>query len=273
MSNQFSNNTVNLFTFWEGNNPPAYIDMCIDTWFKSIPNANLTVINYANINEWADIYVNINELKKYSFAMQSDVISSIILAKHGGVFIDADTILTGKKSLEFFSQDDARLKAFSIPHRGEFHVAVLSVKKNNPAVLFWMDEACKRVNSGTQEYPWNYLAGEILERLTKVELYKPDFNIIDRTISGNILESKYETDYKSFYFDKSDIEISEVIDSCKNDIISLHNSWTPKEYSALTDTQEIYNQPNLITKIFKHILGTDYELPKTSRLMPQEGCN
>ena len=273
LSEHNNNEPINLFTFWEGNTPPAYIEMCIATWFKHLPNANLTVINYENIHEWVDVYVNIAELKKFSFAMQSDVISSVILAKYGGVFIDADTIVTGRNCLDFFSQDDARLKAFGIPDRGEFHVAVLSAKRNNPAVLFWMDEACRRVNSGTREYAWNFLAGDILEKLTKNELYKDDFNIIDRTISGNILESKYKANYKNFYFGDTDTEPGDVISRCKNDIISLHNSWTPKEYSTLNTVQDIFNQSNLLTKIFRYILGSEYQLPKISRLKPQETSN
>lgn len=248
-----------IFTYWEGDNPPTYIQLAVATWYEFIPNLNVTVLNHSNLEEWIGSYVDLNALKTYSLAMQSDVVSAVILAKYGGVFMDADTIVT-RDVTSFIQSEDKRLTAFGKPIEGQFHVAVLRAGPRNGAAVRWANEATRRVNSTKDNPPWNYLAGSILEAMTMEPETKALFNIIDRTESGNILEAKFGTGYKEFYFSETDqCDPDLAIASATEGIISLHNSWTPKEYSDIQDPIDVLAHKSFLSRILHTLLGEGFE--------------
>ena len=42
-----------IFTFWEPKeNIPGYISLCIETWKKFLPDYEIVILDYSNLDEW-----------------------------------------------------------------------------------------------------------------------------------------------------------------------------------------------------------------------------
>lgn len=252
--------SVRLYTFWEGSKPPLYLELCMETWHANIPNLQIEQINYSNIGSYVAPYVDINKLKKFSLAMQSDVISAVVLATRGGTFIDIDTIMLPNVNIDFLKSRNDKVNVFGMPQNGKFHVAIMSSLAKNPVMVRWMNEASKRVDLSPREYSWNYLAGDILEKMSSDNAYSHYFNIIDRRTSGNILEASWGQTYNQFYFgESSQIKIEDLLKKSEYGIISLHNSWTPQEYSQVEDRDELLMMNKNISRILRYALGREPE--------------
>ena len=77
----------NVFSFWESDSEmPAYLKLCMQTWYKNIPNCNVHIINYKNLEKYIGSTYDINLLKVIPLPMQSDLISTAVLEKFGGLF-------------------------------------------------------------------------------------------------------------------------------------------------------------------------------------------
>lgn len=249
---------IHLYTFWEGPEPSLYLQLCMETWYANIPNLQIEQINYDNLDSYVGKFVDISKLKKFSLAMQSDVISSIVLATRGGTFIDIDTIMLPNVDIDFLKTPRDRINVFGIPSKKVFHVAVMSALRGNSAMLHWMNESTKRVKESPSNYSWNYLAGDILEKMTISSEYSKYFNIIDRKSSGNILEAAWSEKYIEFYFNESKYRpAEELVAKAKYGILSLHNSWTPKAYSAISDRDKLLGEPVNLSGILSFSLGSD----------------
>lgn len=231
------------------------------SWFKHIPDLELTVINHSNLYQWVGDTYDIEQLKSYSLPMQSDAISAAVLARHGGMFIDCDTILT-RNPVEFLeAAPQNAVRCFGIPNAKRFHVAILSVAKpNNRLVTRWMSEVAVRLGQSGQSVGWNHLGGQILDPLLDGGNYSSDIEIIDRKASGNILESTYDlaggqgiNSYKELYFQENNVSLNDALDSVRDGMISLHNSWTPKSYSGLESHEQVLSQRNLLSEILHEV--------------------
>ena len=85
-----------IFTFWDDEaEMPAYIQLCIDSWKKYLPNYEIVVLNYSNLENWLpkDFYDKIL-YDEFKIAQQTQAIRAAILEKHGGFWFDADIIVT-----------------------------------------------------------------------------------------------------------------------------------------------------------------------------------
>lgn len=258
-----------IFAFWESPNNimPAYLELCKITWQMNIPNVEINILNYSNLHLYIDGIYDLQLLKKIPLAMQSDIISAAVLEKFGGIFIDLDCIIT-ENIFEYFSQlPEDKLIGFGYPNKG-IHLAVLYAKKPNNRVLSkWRECAQEKLKNLPDKYNWDFFGNSIINPMIQSEEYKDDFLIIDRTESGNILESKMMLNsnwknanefYKNFYFNPNFLLKDSIIENVKFGIISLHNSWSPdyikKEYSIKGFLQ--YDLP--IVEIFKKILTGNY---------------
>lgn len=250
-----------FYTYWEGVNSPKYLHLCVASWFKHIPDLELTVINHSNLHDWVGDTYNIENLKNYSLPIQSDAVSAAVLARHGGIFIDCDTILT-KYPTEFMSLDPGNtMRCFGMPSTRRFHVAVLGVgSPMNALAMRWMTEAAARVASPVVGAGWDHLGGQILDPLLDSGSHLSYIDIIDRRTSGNILEATYDlatgqgkASYEKLYFDSEDVELNDALETVRDGIISLHNSWTPESYSSLSSHESVLAQGGLLSKILGEV--------------------
>lgn len=241
-------NKNNVFAFWESKDEiPAYLELCKKTWYQNIPNCEIHIINYHNIHSYIGNTYDLAKLKKIPLAMQSDIISAAILEKFGGLFLDIDCIVIDDVFEIFNLISKDKLIAFGVPKSSSIHLAVLySYKPENPIFKLWRIEAQNRLENMEDNYRWDYFGNAIVNPLLKNILYKDKYHIIERSVSGNILEStvmigaSHNTvieDYKNFYFNEYLSLRPEVLSLVKCGVISLHNSWTPPQYKNIRDLE------------------------------------
>ena len=257
---------MKIFTFWEninGAGMPAYIKLCMETWGKHITGAEVICINYDNLEEYIgkNTY-DIERLKKLTLPCQSDLISFALLLKHGGLWLDADTILT-KNFLETLDLPSDKVLMF-----GEHLAFIFAREANNPALSTLVDISKERLNTIEyeklihKEYAWDYFGNQIL---TKAKTSYPNsFHSIHPTEAGFIPENAllknvpYGSErYRAFYFKQNDIHVNHVMEKSKFGIIGLHNSWTPSDYKSITDRAQVLNRSELMSVLLAKILEED----------------
>lgn len=254
-----------IFAFWESSNGtmPAYLELCKLTWIINIPNIEIHIINYSNLDQYIDGVYDLELLKKIPLAMQSDIISAAVLEKFGGLFLDIDCIITEDIFLFFKDLPKNKLIGFGREGKG-IHLAVLYANQPNNIILTkWREAAQEKLNNLIEDYGWDYFGNSILDPLIEDKEFKDSFLIIDRTESGNILESKLMIDsnlrnakdyYKNFYFNRNFSINENVLSNVGFGIISLHNSWTPIEFKNESDIKKFLKKDIPLNTIFKKIL-------------------
>lgn len=252
---------MKVYTYWvdcDKSGMPDYIKLCMRTWSIVAPDSSVEIINHANINNYLPKKLLTPSFYDLSLAMQSDVVSVWVLLSRGGLFMDADTIMTKNPfSMGLFPQD--RSSAFGYPHRKSIHLAVMSSPyPNNPLLFQWISKISERLaRLLPSPLPWNYVGNDIVNDLLKNEEYSSAAYIIDAASSGNIIELDIPQElpylrYLNFYFTAPKISFSEIVGKTTCGLISLHNSWTPEVYRKAS-IADIYRSTESI--LLSHLLS------------------
>jgi hypothetical protein len=89
-----------IWTYWEGPKNTV-VKECIKSWKTHIPDYKINIINSKNIH----LYMDTKKIKYWNESQQrnSDFVRLIILAKYGGIWMDASIYAT--KSLEWLNKE------------------------------------------------------------------------------------------------------------------------------------------------------------------------
>lgn len=225
---------------------PVYLELCMQTWRKAIPGVQISMIDHRNIQQFVPKTLLTDSFFKLPLAMQSDVVSVWVLLSRGGLFIDADTIMTANPFASM-ALDDTRLHAFGYPQQRRIHLAIMLNQQPHNALLYaWItDIAQKMAQPLPSPLPWDWVGNAIINPLLNDPSQAERFHILDAGEYGNILELSVADDnpchrYLKYYFTPPGESIEEIVGKVKGGMISLHNSWTPEIYRAAT-LQEIIN--------------------------------
>ncbi len=95
---KFENNKPKIWCYWEnmnGKTKPAYIDLCYDTLLHNCKNCfDIILLNESKIKNYLpEIETEIN-LSQLSIPHKTDYYRYALLQKYGGIWIDADIIVT-----------------------------------------------------------------------------------------------------------------------------------------------------------------------------------
>ncbi len=255
---------MKIYTYWvnqTSTSMPAYIQLCMYSWELAIPGVQIEIINHENIGDYLPNGLLTSSFYDLSLAMQSDVVSVWVLMSRGGVFIDADTIMTGNP-FEYAIFSEKKLTAFGCPERKSIHLAILcSPEPNNPLLVEWVRAIFTRLNAPLPNpLPWNYVGNSIINMLLNDQLFSDYFNIIDARVSGNILELASDKDepylrYLDFYFTAPTVELNDILKRVRFNLISLHNSWTPDSYrkaslETIIETKDTVFLSHLLLHLF-----------------------
>ena len=253
-----------IFTFWEPSHKmPAYIRLCIQTWKKFLPEYEVIILDYSNIDKWIEpnFYDKIL-YTDFTLPKQADAIRCAVLSKHGGIWMDADTIITSEKIKNIINIDSD----FVLLSK---HICFIVAKKNSYILKKWQNGIkynlkkysfiknigflykifCKNIER------WDYLGNYILKKFLKTKNKNIFYSINKFEIGAfpefkiNTTENKSLSDiYREFYFenDYADNTLKNT-----NGIICLHNSWTPTQY-ILMDEQTFLSQNNTLANILKY---------------------
>ena len=162
-----------IFTFWEPHEKiPGYIRLCIDTWKKFFSSEYeileldfKTAKDYLGENLFSKII-----FKQLSLQMQADAIRVALLKIYGGIWFDADTIITDGSFLK--KLEDYELVMIRDEKTKTQHIGFLYASYNSSFLNLWLNEIIKRIEILKQfagkkklNLRWNYLGNDIIDRI------------------------------------------------------------------------------------------------------------
>lgn len=246
-----------VFTFWEPKEAmPGYVKLCLETWRSCLPEHEVVVLDYRSLGDYLTAREQAAVLwKGMTFAMQSDCIRCAVLKRHGGIWLDADTVLTRPLDARFRQADVtmvARRMNGALVNYGAF------IQATRPEAKFlcdWHTELTVRVDRARRLRDrfwfgvfhrrarrlmcrWDYCVNAIIDPLA-ARAAATDYAWVDRDAAGALPEERLLTGadgediseiYRDFWFGPGDP--AEALDGCAG-ILMLHNSWTPPEFLAL----------------------------------------
>lgn len=268
-------NKKRIFTFWEPKGKiPGYLELCLDTWKKYLPEYEIIILDYDNLNDWiGKNYYNKVLYEKFSLPIQADAIRCAVLCKYGGVWMDIDTVVTSdniKQLMNFNTQ-------LTLINN---HIAFIVAKKEGKIIKHWLKRILLNIKIANFYYnpnsylitkymlkrffskhflTWDCMGNRILKKLLKTKnkalFYKINsdeilcFPEIKYKLSNN-LNTPAPENYAKFYFEKdySDFALKD-----NEGIILLHNSWTPEKYKQMTK-EEFLATNNTLSNILQKIL-------------------
>ena len=232
-------------------NSPEYLGLCIKTWLKYLPEGyKIIVLNETNYKNFVseDIFQNLKKIKNIRFFC--DYLAAAVLYSKGGMFLDADTMMTEK----FFPQDIllkcTNLVMFSNAS-SNICSGFMAANKGSQVLKEILNRYSNLKQEDTSNWHRNFWGSDIAKNYTEEEILLLDSEdnayVMEKAIYG--VESGYL--YNKYYF--SDIcQVSEFFEYTKG-LTALHNSLTPEKYKKMT-AEEFLNQDILLSKILKTIL-------------------
>lgn len=248
-----------VFTFWEPKEKvPGYIRLCMKTWAKCLDGCETVVLDYDSLGDYlSEDEQNAVLCRKMTLAMQSDCIRCAVLKKHGGIWMDADTILIRPLD-ERFSKADCSIVAWRMDgHLVNYAAYINAVKPEAKFLVDWHRELVPRVAKAERfrsswllralhhrEWKlirrWNYCVNAIIDPLAETADPK-DYAWIDKNEIAAVPEEVLMASglsateaYQRYWFEPGDP--AEAISRCAG-IVMLHNSFTPERYRAMSEEE------------------------------------
>lgn len=260
-----------IFTFWEPKEKmPEYIKLCIQTWYKFLPEYEIIILDYNNLSQWLpENYFDKTLYLDYSLPKQADAIRCALLKKYGGIWFDADTIVTSDKIYELLNLESDVIMI-------GLHIGFIKAKKNSKVLKYWDKNIKKNLlkRKFYKNFPelyelffgirncikldkWDFLGNSILNPYTK-KLKEKDFLSANKKRTNILPENAlFENDetlpmekYRKCYF--SDRDYSKEIMKQETGMLMLHNSWTPAKYLEMSE-EDFLAQNITLANIFKII--------------------
>ena len=259
-----------IFTFWEpADKMPAYIRLCINSWKKVLPEYEIIILDYSNLNQWLDNCYDEILYKEFSLAKQADAIRCAVLRRHGGIWLDADTVLLSDKVRDIFNTS----AEFSLINK---HLAFVAAKPDAKILRLWEKRIKTKLNLykkfrksfvyyfmyliktpfAKRMTSWDFLGNSIINKIlkkrnsTELQSIKADeLKALPEVLWQKMNGSKLKKDelYRKFYFEQNYYDFVKE----QNPILILfHNSWTPERYKHL-EKEEFLRADNTISNILK----------------------
>ncbi len=263
-----------IFTFWEPKDKiPGYIKLCMKTWEKYLPDYEVELCDYDTIKHYLtdEEYESI-DFRKMPLAKQSDAIRCALLSKHGGIWMDADTIITSGGAMKELQQGNCCMLNNGKPHT-LFGAYIYAAQPNTIFMNKWLTELRPRIAAYKRAYKfrmfrflfkrkwkqmknWDYCVNAIIDPLSAemlptelVELNGEMLKVIPERLCVRPGESNKEA-YIRFWFEES----GDYDDSAIGSLIFLHNSWTPSRYMVMTE-DDFIKQDIPLAKLLNNVLS------------------
>ncbi len=170
-------NNKTVFTFWEPEEKIIpYLKLCMETWEKNLPGYKIIVLNHQNIDQYISKEIlNISILKRLPLMMQKDAVMVAVLKTHGGIFMDADTIVF--KDINHLVQklDKTEMIMFST------HCGFVTARKNSFVLNSWLQEIQQKLelienkSINIAHLGWDYLSNGPLVKVIGDIIFKSNF--------------------------------------------------------------------------------------------------
>lgn len=125
-----------VFTFWEPRGAiTPYLQLCRETWERHLPGWEIVTVDYANLDGFVRPgTLDLAALRQLGLAQQKDAVMVAVLQRHGGLFMDLDTLVTG--DLSPVLEGAARADIVMFGH----HVAFVAARAGSEAMRLWLTE-------------------------------------------------------------------------------------------------------------------------------------
>jgi len=252
---------MKIFTFWEpAGRVPGYIAACMRTW-KNLPDAEVVLLDYASLYRYLSPELAERlTCRKLSMPKQVDVYRAALLEKWGGVWLDADTIITpAVRELGVFD-GDAEVTTFSQPAPDQrLTLAGAFFCAREPHTRFFREWAsvmpsrvaryvqfCRNPLLRVLKRPewrlcrsWDYCLNAVIDPLAltmspgELRVFPlEEMGAFPELTGGRLPMAEFWAQYNRFYFEPGSAE--GVLDHCKG-MVLLHNSWTPKNFYEMDE--------------------------------------
>ena len=257
-----------VYTFWEPReNLPVYLQLCMETWKKFLPNATIVLLDCKNIGEFIDVRdfgSNLFSSGRFTLTQIADAIRIALLAKHGGVWLDADTIILNSEVEKYFLPDEKhRVVFFGVLQDRSCHIAFINAPPVSMCMKLWYEcnrEKIYNLNSSTP-YKWDIFGNSFINEYSKK--YVDEINILDRrTVMPELslctsLDSRSRTNaYINYYF-LQNLHLTDV----QSKMLLLHNSWSPDFFKQIS-FQDFFSFDCTMVNVLAEAL--DIKLPPSS---------
>ena len=234
---------LKVYTFWEPREKmPYYIKLCMETWKKNLPNAEIVLLDYKNLGEYIDVkeFNPILFSGRFKLALIADALRVALLAKHGGIWLDADTIILSSKAEKYF-QPDAKHRTIFFGHVNMRapHIAFINTPPGAECMNAWFEFIREKLQALTPETEIDafFLGNDFINSFSKNhvneievlerKLVMPELKVIPKS-EKETLKSRM-TAHRLYYHMKT-FHLADV----NYDMILLHNSWVPAMYKKFS---------------------------------------
>jgi hypothetical protein len=154
-----------IFTFWEPEESlTPYLHLCLKTWERRLPQYEIIILNYSNIDNYIPPGTyDISLLKKFTLMMQKDAVMVAVLAEQGGIFMDADTIALRDIQPIIEKLDETEAVMFST------HCAFLAARPRSYLLKLWLKNIQNKMlhlpdnGRDLKNLPWDFFSNSALE--------------------------------------------------------------------------------------------------------------
>jgi len=156
---------MKIFTFWEPQEDMTpYLQLCLKTWERRLPQYEIIILNYSNIDNYIPPGTyDISLLKKFKLMMQKDAVMVAVLEEHGGIFMDADTIALRELDPIVSRLDETEAVMFGT------HCAFIAARPGSYLLKLWRkvirDKMLSVLDDGqaVNDLSWDFFANSALE--------------------------------------------------------------------------------------------------------------
>lgn len=197
-----------------------------------MPNVTTVLLDYKNIGEYIDINVFDSNLfsGRFPLSLIADAIRVALLAKHGGVWLDCDTIILSPDAEKYFLPDKKNRTIFF--GDGLPQIPFINTPPGTACMNLWLQSIKEKLRNLTPEteIKWNFLGNNFINDykgkhsneiliFSAAKLAAPDKKLC---IDG-------KRPWKDIYIDYYFLQNHHLTD-INLELLLLHNSWTPREY-------------------------------------------
>jgi hypothetical protein len=139
-----------IWTYWKGD-IPYFVHRCIDSWRKNNPTYKIIVLRKQTLSDYIDVDLDKLRHANDSQARFADFVRLHVLARHGGMWMDASVICNG--SIDFIFRELDRPGIEFVAYRADQHTlpefwgsvdviesSVFACKPGCAFVSLWRDE-------------------------------------------------------------------------------------------------------------------------------------
>ena len=239
---------MQIYTFWEPRERmPYYIKLCIETWKKFLPDAEITILDFSNVKKYVDVDIFGKNLLsgRFNFMLIADAVRIALIEKIGGIWLDADTIILNKSARKYFlRENNYQISFWGSPQRRSYFTCYINSVAHSECMQIWLDFVKKQIHNLTPqtEVNWDYVLGNMINDYPKT--HPEEVKIIDSNknlpetwnLSEEVLKSSRQEDinkriaaFQNYYFIQQ-----RHIEDVPTDMLILHNSWVPPIFKNLS---------------------------------------